>query len=221
MIGQGIGVLLLVLLVGGLVGGEVLARLLPRWGHAGAPRTVRIIMLIGAAAYCGALLTASFTSRERVLAKGETLRFCGFYLDCHLGVAVESVDQRSSIGGRSADGVFHVVRVRVSSDARQATLHLGRPELRVRDAEGNTYARAIEAERSLASAMGDTLPLVRPVTAGGSYDVMVVFDLPAGIREPRLHVADAAGVDRVLEAILIGDDDSLFHAPTTFALHPS
>ena len=71
MSGNGIGVLLLLMLIGGLVGGEILARLLPRWGHPRAKRTVRILMVVGAAAYGAALVTASLTSRERVLARGK------------------------------------------------------------------------------------------------------------------------------------------------------
>jgi hypothetical protein len=219
MSGHGIGVLLLLMLIGGLAGGEILARLLPRWGHPKGKRTVRILMLVGAAAYSGALVTASLTSRERVLARGETLKFCGFYLDCHLGVAVEGVDQRPVIGSARAEGMYHLVQIRVSSDAVRATLQLGRPTFRVIDSEGNTFSRDEAAERTLARASGDLLPLVRPVAAGESYAVQVVFDLPEGIREPRLHVTDAAGVDRVLEGILIGDDDSILHKPTTLALN--
>ena len=220
MFGHGIGVLLLLMLIGGLVGGEILARLLPRWGYPKAKRPIRILMLMGAAAYSGALLTASLTSQERVLARGETLKFCGFYLDCHLGVAVEGVEQRASIGGEQARGEFYVIQLEVSSDARRATLQLGRPSFRVIDNEGNRYTRAEAAERALAGA-GETAPLVRPIQAGDSYRVTLVFDLPREIHEPRLHVSDAAGVDRVLEGILIGDDDSILHKPTTLALRPS
>lgn len=220
MFGPGIGVLLLVMLIGGLIGGEILARLLTRWGHPKAKRTVRILMLAGAALYSGSLLTASLTSKERVLARGETLKFCGFYLDCHLGVAVEAVDRMEAIGSERAKGTYHVVHVRVSSDARRATLHLGRPTFRVIDGEGNGYTRAEDAERALALESGDSMPVVRPVAAGESYDIRIVFDLPEGIRNPRLHVTDAAGVDRVLEGILIGDDDSILHKPTTLALNP-
>jgi hypothetical protein len=219
MIGPGIGVLLLAMLIGGLIGGEILARLLPRWGHPRAKRTVRLLMLVGVAAYAGALMTESLSSRERVLARGETLKFCGAYLDCHLGVAVAGVDQSTAIGEHRAKGVYYVVLVRVSSDARRATLRLGRPEFRVVDGEGNRYGRDPVAEQTLATAAGDTAPLVRPVAAGESYDVRLVFDLPPGITEPRLHVVDAAGVERVLEGMLIGDDDSIFHKPTTLALN--
>jgi hypothetical protein len=219
MFGPGIGVLLLVMLIGGLIGGEILARLLPRWGYPKARRVMRILMLVGAAAYAGALFTESLTSQERVLARGETLKFCGFYLDCHLGVAVEGVDQRAVIGEERASGVFYVVRVRVSSDARQATLHLGRPTFRVVDAKGNSYGRVAAAESSLGREAGESGELVRPVAAGEYYDIRVVFDLPQGVSEPRLHVADAAGVDRILEGMLIGDDDSILHKPTTLALN--
>ena len=55
------GPLLLLMLVGGLVGGEILARLLPRWGHPKGTRSLRLLMRVGAAAYGGALLTASLT----------------------------------------------------------------------------------------------------------------------------------------------------------------
>ena len=220
MSGPGIGVLLLVMLIGGLIGGEVLARLLPRWGYPKAKRNLRILMLAGAAAYSGALLMASLTSRERVLAQGEMLKFCGFYLDCHLGVAVDGVEQRASIGEERARGTFYLVRLRVSSDARRATLQLGRPTVRVIDSEGTGYARVESAERALGRESGDSLPLARPVPAGESYSYNLVFDLPREIREPRLHITDPTGVDRILEGILIGDDDSILHRPTTLALNP-
>jgi hypothetical protein len=219
MFGPGIGVLLLVMLIGGLIGGEILARLLPRWGYPRAKRVLRILMLVGAAAYTGALLTASLTSRERVLARGETLKFCGFYLDCHLGVAVEGVEQRGAIGDSRAGGRYYVIRVRVSSDAKRATLHLGRPRFRVLDAEGNFYPRAAAAESALVGEQRRPAELIRSIAAGESYSVPVVFDLPRGVREPRLLVTDAGGVNRLLEGILIGDDDSLFHKPTTLALN--
>jgi hypothetical protein len=219
MSGNGIGILLLLMLIGGLVGGEILARLLPRWGYPKAKRGLRLLMLAGGAAYSGALLTASLTSRERVLARGETLKFCGVYLDCHLGVAVEGVEQRAMISDIRANGTFYVVRLRVSSDARRATLRLGRPTFRILDSEGNRYSRAESAERALASGSGSRLPMVRPVPAGESYTVSVVFDLPREVEEPRLHVSDPAGVERVLEGVLIGDDDSILHKPTTLALN--
>jgi hypothetical protein len=116
--------------------------------------------------------------------------------------------------------MYYVIRLKVSSDARRATLHLGRPTVQVVDSEGISYARVESAERALARESGDSLPLTRAVAAGESSFYNLVFDLPREIREPRLHVSDPTGVDRVLEGILIGDDDSILHRPTTLALSP-
>jgi hypothetical protein len=217
MFGPDIAPLLLAMLIGGVIGGEVLARLLPRWGHPRGKRVVRILMLVGVAGYAGALLATSLASQEQVLARGDTLKFCGFYLDCHLGVAVEGVDRQEFIGDRRAAGAFYLVRLRVSSDAREATLHLGRPTFKVIDQAGQSYQRAEDAERELAQSTDSMLR--QPIVAGGSYEVQLVFDLPESVAEPRLLVTDPTGVDRVLEGLLIGDSDSILHKPTTLALN--
>jgi len=47
-----------------------------------------------------------------------------------------------------------------------------------------------------------------------------VFDLPGDAREPRLDVTDLPLPDRLVEFILIGDEDSFRHARTTFRLTP-
>jgi hypothetical protein len=211
------GILLLIMLGGAVIGGEVLARLLPRWGYPRASSPVRLLVLVAASLYAGALLTVSLSSQERTLPRGETLRFCGFYLDCHMGVAVDGVVHRESAGTTSASGIYFVVSVRVSSNARRATLQLYRPEFTVIDKAGRRYSRALDAERALAAEAGEA-PMVRPVRAGESYLATIVFDLPEGVASPRLQVKDVNGVDRVLEAILIGDDDSVLHKPTTLAL---
>jgi hypothetical protein len=216
MFGPDIAPLLLAMLIGGVIGGEVLARLLPRWGHPRGKRVVRILMLAGVAAYAGALLATSLASREQILARGDTLKFCGFYLDCHLGVAVEGVGRQDFIGDHRAAGTYYVVRLRVSSDAREATLHLRRPTITVIDAAGQSYPRAADAERALAQATDSMLR--QPIAAGASYLVQLVFDLPTAVAEPRLRVTDPAGVGRVLEGLLIGDSDSILHKPTTLAL---
>ncbi len=214
----GFGPFLLLLLIGGLAGGEILAQLLVRAGRPEAGRVLRLVMLAGVAAYGGALLFASLTSRERILVRGETLRFCGFYLDCHLGIAVEDVEQLDQLGTLPAAGVYHLVTLRVSSNARRATLHLGRPEFRVLDQAGRRHAPSLHAEQALAAVAGDPGPVVRPVPAGGAYTIRLVFDLPRDAAGLRLLATDASGVDRLLEGLLIGDDDSLLHQPTTLAL---
>jgi len=218
MIDPGLRVLLLMAVIGGLVMGEVLARLLPGWGYPRGKAVMRRAMLIGAGGYGILLLAVSFTSHEVVLQRSETLRFCGFYLDCHMGVAVDSVTRVEQIGSLRAQSSYYIVAIRVSSDARAATLRLNNPAFAIRDAAGHRYLRALDAERALAEGVPSSAPLVRPVAAGMSYVAQIVFDLPTDMLEPRLLVTDVSGVDRMLEGLLIGDEDSFFHKPTTLAL---
>lgn len=53
-----------------------------------------------------------------MLAPGQIKRFCGVYLDCHLGVSVDEVRAASSVGdpGRTvmAKGKFQIVTLRLS-----------------------------------------------------------------------------------------------------------
>ncbi len=218
MFGPGMAVLLLLLMLGGLAMGEVLARMLPRWGWARGKVVVRRLMLVTFGLYLGVLLTVSLTSHEQVLGHGIAKRFCGFYLDCHLAASVEEVERRPAIGSVRAAGSFYVVKVRVSSDARRATLRMGEPEVAVVDAAGHRYARSEAAERALGVQGQLDASFARPVEPGGSFVRQVVFDLPAAVQDPRLLVKDVRGVDLVLEALLIGDEDSVLHRPTSFKL---
>jgi hypothetical protein len=170
-------------------------------------------------AYAAALAASAALSRERLLAAGETKRFCGAYLDCHLGVRVEGVERREAIGGVRSRGAFHVVTVRVSSDAVRATLRPERLEFALVDVAGNRYERAHSAESALAAEAGiEPPPLERPVPPGGSYAVRIVFDVPPEALAPRLLAREGAGVMGVLERVLIGDEDAFGHRARLLAL---
>lgn len=185
-------------------------------------RELKRAILIGAAiwiaAYLLILVSVSALSHGRVLGRGEVKPFCGFYLDCHLRAAVEGVDTARTIGATShrlaASGRWWIVTVRVSSNARRASLRVLQPCLMVVDEPGTVYARVADAERAL----GDTVSLERRLGPGDSLVRRVVFDLPRGVRRPRLLFTEGYWIDRVIELFLIGDEDSLLHGRTTFAL---
>ena len=111
-------------------------------------RTLVLLCCTLGGAYAGALATTSLASEELLLSPGETRRFCGAYLDCHLGVAV--VESRVLGPEPAAPGMRRVaVQVRLSSDARRARLALDRPSTTIRDAEGRRWFRDLDAERQL------------------------------------------------------------------------
>lgn len=191
------------------------------WRRRSRPLAAGVGIGLGAwlVAYASILVAVSAASEERVLPRGETKWFCGVYLDCHLGVAVEGVRTAAALGegptGVRATGRFWIVTLRVENSARRVSLALARPSARVIDAAGATYPRALDAERRL---RGGPAGLERSIPAAGRITVEIVFDLPADIEAPRLLVTEDWLPDRLAELVLIGDDDSLLHAPTTLRI---
>lgn len=212
------GVPLLAVTVFGLFAAGVASVVLIRRGRAPLAWSIALVATAWLGAYATVLVVTSMMSRERTLAIGETKRFCGLYLDCHMGVAVERVDTMSVIGGIHAGGTFYVVTLRVSSDARGASLHLEDPNIVVVDREGFRHERSLEAEQALGRAR--LIELERPVEAGDSFTRAVVIDVPHDVREPRLHVTMGGFLDRTAELAVIGDEDAVLHAPTLHALVP-
>ncbi|MEJ7624106.1 MAG: hypothetical protein WKF34_08925 [Pyrinomonadaceae bacterium] len=164
--------------------------------------------------YAVMLLGTSLLSTEKTLAMSEPKAFCGFYLDCHVHTAVESVRTVKTIGERTARGMFYVVAVRVSSDARAVPLGLTKPFANVVDDKGHHHHRDIEAELSLAP-QPDFADMVG---AGESFVKEIVFDLPAGAHNPRLDIREGFGIDHMLEAVLMSDEDSILHRRNYFTL---
>ena len=217
------GVPLLGVTILGLIAAALLTAIAIARGRARAAWAIVLLSAAWVGAYATLLIVTSLASHERVLALGETKRFCGFYLDCHMGVAVERVDTMSSIGmpGEEirAGGTFYVVTLRVSSDARRVPLHLEQPRAVVVDAEGFRHERSLEAEERLASSQLSELE--QPVDAGDSFTRAIVIDVPRDVREPRLYVAMGSPLDRALELALIGDEEALLHARTFHSLVPA
>lgn len=166
------------------------------------------------AAYIFLLFCGSFFSVERTLAFNEPKEFCGFYFDCHLHTAVSSVRKTKTLGDKTANGEFYIVKVKIFSDARRATLGLINVDAKVVDANGQTYGRNAEAEKFL----GDEPPFDRKISPTESFEKEIVFDLPADAQNPRLDIREGYGVDHLIEAVLIGDEDSIEHKRNYFKL---
>jgi hypothetical protein len=171
--------------------------------------------------YLITLVTVSLTSPRQVLAAGQVKRFCGFYVDCHLGVSVDGVRTARTLGGPShpviARGTFHIVTLRVSSNAIAATLTPYGLLAQVVDDQGRYYRRDRAAERALLGTEGER-PIEQPIAAGDAYTRTLVFDLPAEAANPALAVSEQGLLDVLIEMLLIGDEDSLFHNPTLLSL---
>lgn len=180
-----------------------------------------------AIAYCGGVIAASAASTEKIVAPGDTKWFCGFYLDCHLGMSVERTENVTALpdarGPVKTAGSFYVLTLRLHNSARnpKVDMLLYLPDVRVVDVRGHEYTRSAAGETALAgSARPEPLGTETRVTHQ-PVDATVVFDLPVNIQQPRLKVSEGWVVDRVIELGLIDDENSIFHKRTLFALDES
>lgn len=193
-----------------------------------ALRTVTAVGFVVIGVYSALLLSAALASKQRVLAAGEVKWFCGFYLDCHLGVSVARVASAKNLDGVVAPivakGVFSIVTVEFHNSARNQSLEmtLYHPLAVIVDAKGRRYQRSPEAERAIAGNPSFAVPVPEQVSVSHrpSYGTMV-FDVPADAPNPKLSIEEGFIVDRVLELILVNDDNSLFHQSTFLALGES
>lgn len=160
------------------------------------------------------LLGASFFSKEKLLGLNEPKAFCGFYIDCHMHTAVAGVKKTKTIGDRTAKGEFYIVKVRVFSDAVKATLGLTELGANVLDDQGRHYHRDRDAEAHLPPQPAFE-KLIGPEE---NFEKEIVFDLPLDVQNPRLDLREGFGIDHVIETVLVGDEDSIFHRRSYFEL---
>ena len=222
LVGGGNAILLLLTAMG--VGGALIIAFVAARRH---NRRVARTFAGGAAllglAYTGGVIAASAASTEKTLAAGDTKWFCGFYLDCHLGLSIERTETTTSLAGPrgpvTPKGAFHIVTLRLHNSAKNPNLDmlLYRPDARIVDAAGRKYDRSPEGEAALAT---DRPPVLGAETSVGHKPVeaTIVFDLPANVQDPRLMVSEGWIAARVIELGLINDENSIFHKRTLMAL---
>ncbi len=167
--------------------------------------------------YIVTLLAFSLTSTEKVLAANDAKEYCGFYFDCHLHTAVTNVRTAKTIGSVAAKGTFYIANVKVFSDARNdaINLHLIEPKARVVMPNGERVQRDLAAESALPTA---NVNLDQDITNSRTIEKEIVFDVPADVVNPKLLITEGYGIDKTIEHVLVGDEDSIFHAQTFFEL---
>lgn len=174
------------------------------------------------AIYAGLLLIASARSEEKNLRANDVKYFCE--ADCHTGYSISDVKVAKSLGSReravTAEGTFYVVTVRTWFDGE--TTSSRRPEglaltpnprmVHVVDEQGRRIGTSLEGQKSLEG--GSTVPLSHSLRPGESYETLLVFDVPADARNPRLFIEDWLPLDK----FLIGHENSFFHKKVYFQL---
>lgn len=164
--------------------------------------------------YFAMLLGFSVTSKEKDLALNEPKEFCGFYLDCHMHTSVTDVRRAKTIGNKTASGEFYIVKVKVFSDAKAATIGLITVDAKVLDKQRHSYYRDLDAEAQLPPQPD----FEKPISPVENFEKEIVFDLPGDIQNPRLDIREGYGIDHTIEALLVDDEDSVLHKRNYFKL---
>lgn len=223
----GANAILLLLTVMAVGASAVIAFLAHRRRKSGIART----FFGGAAAiallYTTGVIAASATSTEQTIEAGDIKWFCGFYLDCHLGISVERSEKLATMptanGALKAAGSFHVLTVRLHNSAKNPNIDmlLYQPKARIVDALGRVYERSTAAESALAPGMRSQILGAETKVGHTPVDATMVFDLPQNIQRPRLDVSEGWIVDRIIELGLIADENSILHKRALLAIDGS
>jgi hypothetical protein len=168
----------------------------------------------------GLLLAAfSFTSYDRTVARGDEKYFCA--LDCHVAYSVQRMEKMKAIGNAAAGGEFYVVTLRSHFDERTAGPRRGNspltpdaPTLELVDASGRGLSISARGQKEWEAGHPQSHSLGDPLRPGESYETTWVFDVPENAQSLRL-LAELRGFPSYL---LIGDETSLGHGKTFFAL---
>ena len=222
--GNAIILLLTAMAVGAAVLGAIIAY---RRNRRTTARNLALAAALLTLLYGGGVVVASASSQERVLAPGETKWFCGFYIDCHLGVSLQKSETATSISGPAgrvpAQGRFHIVTLRLHNNAKNPSLDMMmyRPRVEIVDAAGIRYRRSTAAESAIAGGRWPAPLALETRVPHKPVDATVVFDLPPDVRAPRLAISEGWIVDRIIELGLVNDENSILHKRTYIALDPN
>jgi hypothetical protein len=184
--------------------GFVLALLLKRAAWA---RWILRVELGGLGLYAVLFLIASLTSGTRDLAVGEEKHICE--VDCHLAYAVTGVKTARQWDGRTAQGTFYVVTVRIRFDSntiaswrpRDVPVVPGGRTVALVDGQGRRYPAAAKA-------------LNRRLLPGQEYTTDFVFDLPADATSLRLVLTSSDWPTR----FMIAHENAFLHGKVLFRL---
>ena len=176
-----------------------------------------------AALYLSLLLLFSWTSTEKVLARGQEKHFCE--IDCHLAYSILDSQTSKTLGTApnqlSATGLFRVIKIKTRFDEKtigpnrgDGLLYPNSRVLIVVDAAGNEYSPSIPASSFLGGLNEAGMPFTTPLRPGETYQTTVVFDLPADIQNPTLLIHEGESVTH----FVIGHENSLLHRKTRFQI---
>ncbi len=163
------------------------------------PGRLRSVLLAASTIVLVVAVGLFFASRrERIVALGRPHRFDDF------AFAVANVHRLDAIeGSRPARGLFLVVRLGIRNEAKRVDYQFRPEAASIEDGDGRIYPLDAVAMRHRLASPASLGACDRPIPAGSSCTTDLVFDVPAGVRSPRLRLSSGI-VGDALDRILTG-----------------
>ncbi len=165
--------------------------------------------------YTLALVGVSAVSPQRALTMGQQRCFDDW---C---IAVAHATRQPTVGEGAASvtahGSFLVVTLQATSQAKRVSQREFLDQVYLLDGMGRRYDVSTAGQRALDAAGQSGQPLDSLLAPSGSFTHSTVFDTPADASQLALVVTHGAFPG----AVIIGDDQSLFHRPTLMLVNPS
>lgn len=180
-------------------------------------RAVTLLLRCGfvVAIYLGAVVVVSLLTPRRVVEIDEDWCFDDW---C---VAVDSVSFAHEVGPSErpvrANGMFCIVRLRLSNHARGRDQRASSAAVHLLDEVGHRYEVSLEGQSAYESQYGPTPPLTATIPLGQSVTTVRLFDVPRVLSDVGLTVVHPEGFAPGL--FIIGDQASLFHRRTVVRLN--
>ena len=171
-------------------------------------RAFLLAVFAGATAYAALLFGFSLASRPHILARAQEKYFCE--IDCHLAYSLLDVKTEP------AAGVTHyVVTVRTRFD--ETTTSPSRPKDTTLTPSPRTVLLVDRSGHEYRPTAEQGTPLLTPLKPADSYTTQLAFDVPptANLKDLRLLITTTPAWP---DLVVIGDENSLLHHKTYFAL---
>lgn len=185
----------------GLIGALVLRR----WA---AARAILLSLVGYGLLYALGLVAVSALSPQRVIPPGQSQCFD----DWCIAIAHAAQSSTLQVGAQTlaAQGRFLVVTLQVTSTAKRVSQREQIAQVYLVDGAGRRFALSAVGQRALEAAELSGPALDSAIGPGGAFTHTIVFDAPSDATDFSIVVAHPAFPG----AIVIGDDQSLFHHPT-------
>jgi hypothetical protein len=168
--------------------------------------------------YAAALLFVSLTSSQIILGPGQEHCFD------EMCFSVKGVTTTPTLGTTphqiTAHGLYYVLTVQLHNAAKRVPQRPDSTMMWITDQQGHAYTDWVNAQETPGQPVGSPITTAhiwhRRLEPGESLAHLIAFDLPVDSVQPRLVIKEGSGPT----PLIIGDENSFFHAKTAFRLTP-